>query len=187
MKNKTIIRYKAQGSGLLELNINKPLLLVPCTLFLVTFFTGCFYKFNDVSIPADIKTIRIQTIENTARYKNVRLSPQIADKLRQKIMSQTKLTPVNDNADWDIACTISQYDVTTSAISDQQVATNRLIVGINITKTDRKSGTEQKNYSISRSFDFSATLTLTQAEQRLNDDMVRNLTDEIFNRIFSEW
>lgn len=182
-----VIRHKAQGSGLLKLYTKKTLLFVACTLFLVTFFPGCVYKFNDVAIPAEIKTIRIQTIENTARYKNPRLSPQIADKLRQKIVSQTKLTPVNDNADWDVACTISQYDVTTSAISNQQVATNRLIVGINITKTDRKTGEEQKNYSISRSFDFSATLTLNQAEQRLNDDMVRNLTDEIFNRIFSEW
>jgi len=188
LKNKLQIRHKAQGSGLLYTGIKKTCLLASCTLFLALFFAGCFYKFNDVSIPVEIKTIRIQTIENTARYKNVRLSPQIADKLRQKIVSQTKLTPVNDNADWDVACTITQYDVTTSAISEQQVASNRLIVGISITRTDRKRpGEEPKNYSVSRSFDFSATLTLTQAEQRLNDDMVRNLTDEIFNRIFSEW
>lgn len=187
MKNKIQIRHKAQGSGLFYPGIKKTHLLVSCTLFLVPFFTGCFYKFNDVSVPVEIKTIRIQTFENTARYKNVRLSPQLADKLRQKIVSQTKLTPVNDNADWDISGTITQYDVTTSAISEQQVASNRLIVGVSITITDRKTGKEPKNYSVSRSFDFSATLTLTQAEQRLNDDMVRNLTDEIFNRIFSEW
>jgi outer membrane lipopolysaccharide assembly protein LptE/RlpB len=188
LKNKTNIRHRAQGPGLLYVASEKSWLLIPCSLFLLSFFAGCFYKFNDVSVPTEIKTIRIQTIENTARYKNVRLSPQIADKLRQKIVSQTKLTPVNDNADWDVACTINQYDVTTSAISEQQVASNRLIVGISITRTDRKRpGEEPKNYSVSRSFDFSATLTLTQAEQRLNDDMVRNLTDEIFNRIFSEW
>jgi len=155
--------------------------------FLIFSNTHCFYKFNDVSVPTDIKTIRIQTFDNTARYRNPRLPPQLADKLRQKITSQTKLTPVNDNADWDVSGVITQYDVVTSAITDQQVATNRLIVGVSLTVTDRKTGKEPKNYSVSRSFDFSATLTLTQAEQRLNDDVVRNLTDEIFNRIFSEW
>ena len=158
-------------------------------IFLLFFSNfSCFYRFNDVSVPPEIKTIRVQTFDNKARYTNSRLSPQIADKLRQKINSQTKLTQVNnENADWDISGVINQYDVTTSAISNQQVATNRLIVGVSITITDRKTGKEPKNYSVSRSFDFSASLTLTQAEQRLNDDMVRNLTDEIFNRIFSDW
>ena len=149
---------------------------------------NCFYKFNDVSVPPEIKTIRVQTFDNKARYTNSRLSPQLADRLRQKIVSQTKLTQVNnENADWDISGFISQYDVTTSAISNQQVATNRLIVGVSITVTDRKTGKEPKNLSISRSFDFSATLTLPQAELRLNDEMIRNLADEIFNSIFSDW
>ena len=189
MKNKLEIRRKAQGSGLFHVGIKTPGLLVACTLFLVPFFTGCFYKFNDVSIPPEIKTIKILTFDNKARYQNNRLSPQLTDRLRQKIVSQTKLTQVNnENADWEISGYISQYDVTTSAISDQQVATNRLIVAVNITVTDRvTAGEEPKNYSISRSFDFSATLTLTQAEQRLHDDMIRNLADEIFNRIFSQW
>jgi hypothetical protein len=40
---------------------------------------------------------------------------------------------------------------------------------------------------VSRSFDFDANLTLTQAEARLLDEMVRSLTDDMFNRIFSNW
>lgn len=182
------IRYKAQGTRL-YFALKKFYLLLPCTLFLVPFFTGCFYKFNDVVVPPGVKTIRILTFDNKARYKNTRLSPQLTDRLRQKIVSQTKLTQVNnENADWEVSGYISQYDVTTSAISDQQVATNRLIVAVTLTVTDRvTAGEEPKNYSVSRSFDFSATLTLTQAEQRLHDDIVRNLADEIFNRIFSEW
>ena len=180
--------YQTQGSGLFYSGIKKTCLLVSCALFLVPFFTGCIYKFSDVSVPAEIKTIRVLTFENKARYQNNRLSPQLADKLRQKIVSQTKLTQVNsENADWEISGYISQYDISTSAISNQQVATNRLIVGVSITVTDRKTGKEPKNLSINRSFDFSATLTLTQAEQRLHDEIIRNLTDEIFNQIFSEW
>ena len=195
MKNKVSIRHRAQGTGLSCFAFKKfsvlvpcSLYLVPCILFLVTFFTGCFYKFNSVDIPPEVKTIKILTFDNKARYTNSRLSPQLAERLRQKIVSQTKLTQVNnDNADWEISGYISQYDVTTSAISNQQVATNRLIVGVNITITDRVTGKEPKNLSVSRSFDFSATLTLTQAEQRLNDEMIRNLADEIFNSIFSDW
>lgn len=162
--------------------------IIPLSAFLV-YNIGCNYKFNQASVPSDVKTVRVQYIENKARYQNQQLSPQLTDKLRQKIVSQTKLTQVNnENADFDISGFISQYDVTTSGISNQQVATNRLTVAVNITLLNRKKpGAEPQNYSVSRSFDFSATLTLPQAEQRLNDEMIRNLTDEIFNKIFSDW
>jgi hypothetical protein len=163
-------------------------ILVSCGLFLV-FFPGCLgYKFSQVSIPPEIKTIRVQAIDNRAVYRNPQISQQLTEKLRQKINSQTKLTQVNnENADYDISGFISQYDVSTSGISNQQVATNRLTVGVTLTLTDHKTGAEPKNITASRSFDFSATLTLQQAERGLMDEIIRNLTDEIFNKIFSDW
>ena len=42
-------------------------------------------------------------------------------------------------------------------------------------------------YDVSRNFEFSANLSLQQAEAALGDEMIRTLTDDIFNRIFSEW
>ena len=182
-----LIRQKIQSTSLNTLRTTKVFLLAFSVILLLA---GCgIYKFNQVSIPADIKTVRVQYIENKARYQNNQLSPQLTDRLRQKIVSQTRLTQVTgDNADYDISGYISQYDVTTSAISDQQVSTNRLTVSVNLTLLDRKSpGAEPRNISASRSFDFSATLTLQQAEQKLQDEIIRNLTDEIFNKIFSDW
>ena len=180
-----LVRQKIQGTSLNSLRITRIFLLV---LFVISLLTGCNYKFNQTTIPAEIKTVRVQSIENKARYNNPQLSPQLTDKLRQKIVSQTKLTQVNnDNADYDISGYISQYDVSTSGISNQQVATNRLTVAVSLTLLDRKTGKEPRNISASRSFDFSASLTLTQAERQLNDEIIRNLTDEIFNQLFSNW
>jgi outer membrane lipopolysaccharide assembly protein LptE/RlpB len=179
-----------QGKRLQVFHPFRTLLLAACTFFLTGFFSGCkIYRFNQVSIPADIKTVYVRYIDNKARYINPQLSPQLTDKLRQKIVSQTKLTQVNsENADYDISGFVSQYDVTTSAISGQQVASNRLTVAVTIRLVDNKTEGEQpREFTISRSFDFSATLSLPQAEARLMDEMIRNLTDEIFNRIFSEW
>lgn len=151
--------------------------------------SGCgIYRLADVSIPANIKTVKVEFIENKARYVNPQLSPAFTDKLRQKIVGQTRLTQVNnDNADYNISGWISQYDVSTSAISAQQVATNRLTVGVHITLNDRINSKPPKEIDISRSFDFGANLSLTQAEAQLKDEIIRNLTDEVFNRIFSDW
>jgi len=169
-----------------SLRITRIFLLV---LFVMSLLSGCnVYKFNQASIPPEIKTIYVRFIDNKARYNNPQLSPQLTDKLRQKIVSQTRLTQVNnDNADYDVSGYISQYDVSTSAISDQKVATNRLTVAVTLTLLDRKTGKEPRNISASRSFDFSASLTLPQAELQLNDEIVRNLADEIFNQLFSDW
>ena len=180
-----LVRQKIQGTGLDSRRITRIFLLV---LFVMSLLAGCNYKFNQTTIPPEIKTVRVQYIENKARYTNATLSPQLTDKLRQKIVSQTKLTQVNnDNADYDISGYISQYDVSTSGISNQQVSTNRLTVAVSLTLLDRKTGKEPRNISASRSFDFSASLTLDQAQRQLNEEIIRNLTDEIFNQLFSNW
>jgi len=181
-----LVRQKIHGTRLSSHRITRIFLLV---LFVMSLLSGCkIYNFNGASIPPEIKTVRVQYIENKARYNNPQLSPQLTDKLRQKIVSQTRLTQVNnDNADYDVSGYISQYDVSTSAISDQKVATNRLTVAVTLTLLDRKTGKEPRNISASRSFDFSASLTLPQAELQLNDEIVRNLADEIFNQLFSDW
>lgn len=157
--------------------------------FTLYLFQGCnIYKMADISIPPEIKTVRVNAIDNKARYRNPQLAPEFTNKLRQKIVNQTRLTQVNnENAHYDISGWISQYDVSTSAISGQQVATNRLTVGVHISLLNRLTNDRPKEFEISRSFDFSASLSLAQAESRLLDEIIRNLTDEVFNRIFSDW
>jgi len=152
--------------------------------------SGCniTYKFQDITIPDTIKTVWVHQItENRSGYVNPQLSPELTDKLRRKIVNQTRLTQVNnENAHYDISGAISEYTISTSAISGQQSATNRLTVGVRITLRNQLDNTS-KDFNISRSFEFSATLTLPQAEASLKDEMIRNLVDEIFNRIFSDW
>ena len=145
------------------------------------------YKFHDIAIPDSIKTIKINFIENRAPYVNPLLSPRLTDRLRQKIVSQTRLSQTNnDNADWDIKGYISNYSSSTSGISQQQVATNRLTVTVHISVNDQKANKTQE-YDVSRSFEYSASKSLTQAESELADEIIRGMTDDIFNRIFSNW
>jgi hypothetical protein len=166
-------------------------MLLPLCAFL--FYTSCkVYSFKDVSIPKDIKTIRIGYIENRARYVDPQLSPQLTDKLKQKINNQTSLTQIQgDDADYDVTGYVSDYSVTTSGVSQQQAATNRLTVTVHIVfrnrHNDQKIGTPDFEADVSRNFDFSANLTISDAQAQLTPTVVSNLTDEIFNRLFSNW
>src|SRR5215471_5001343 len=156
-----------------------------CALSLALFLNSeCHvsYGLRDVSIPDSIKTVKVNFIENKARYVNPQLSPTLTDRLRQKIVSQTRLTQINsDNADWEISGYVNDYSVSTSGISQQQSTINRLNVSVHITLLNRKGGNDQKEYDVSHSFDFSASLTLQAAEAQLADRIVRDMTDEIFN------
>lgn len=145
------------------------------------------YTFKDVSIPAEIKTVKLHLLENRARYVNSALSPKLTNKLQDKIVGQTRLTRTDsEDADWVISGYISEYNVVTSGISSQVASTNRLTVGAHIVLKDNKSGKENE-FDVTKSFEFSATQTLQQAEAQLGDQIVQGLSDEIFNRLFSNW
>jgi len=147
------------------------------------------YGFREkTSIPDSVKTVNIHIIENHARYVNSQLSPRLTERLRLKVTNLTHLTQVNsDNANWDVSGQITDYTVSTSGVSDKQVSINRLTVTV-VMVLDTKNPDQQSNpVTVSHSFDFSANLTLQQAESQLMDEIVRQLTDEIYNNLFSKW
>ena len=166
--------------------------------FLILMVSVCFisnsckiYSFKNVSIPKEVKTIRVSYIENKASYVDPQLSPQLTDKLKQKINNQTSLTQVQDDGDYDVTGYISAYNISTAGVSNSQAATSRLTVSVHIIfknkMTDQKIGTPDFEEDVSRNFDFSASLTIADAEAQLTPTIVSNMTDEIFNRIFSNW
>jgi hypothetical protein len=171
---------------------------IACFLLPIAFlFTGC-YSFKDIgSIPPEVKTFRVNYIENKARYVNPQLSPQLTDKLRQKITSQTRLTGVQgDDAHYDISGTVTGYNVTTSGVSSgvsgsnttqQQASIQRLTVIVHLNFRNNLDPTKNFEADVSRNFDYGANLSLTQAEAQLNETIIKNMVDEIFNRIFSNW
>ena len=158
------------------------------SLYLLTVASSCgIYKFNEAIVPDSIKTVKINTVGNQARYINTQLAPKLQDKLRQKIIGQTRLIQTNnDNADWEISAFVTDYTFSTSAISGQQVAGNQLSVSVHISLNDRKRD-EVKEYDVSRSFEFKGNLSFQQAENTLLDEITRTITDEIFNKLFSNW
>jgi hypothetical protein len=163
------------------------LLLVFMTLALVG---GC-YSFKDASVPASVRSYRLRLIENRSTNVNPQLAPQLTDKLRQKINSQfSRLRPTQgEDAHYDIGATIVDFRPITSGVSgNQQAATNRIVVTIKIDFINRlPEGTKSFEADVSRNFDFSANVDFTTAQQQLLPTIVQNMSDEIFNRIFSNW
>ena len=152
-----------------------------------------YYEMNQVAGSGAITTFtnyprNINKDDLIALWKRKVLEHISIDKLQQKIISQTKLIRTNnDDAHYQIYATITNYDPSqTVGVSGQQASTNRLTVTVHVLLKKTLDNKEQE-FDVSRNFDFSANLTLNQAEGQLMDDILRNITDDIFNQIFSNW
>ena len=169
---------------------NRLLLLPVCLLLIVCFsYATCKYSFKDTSpIPEEVKTFRVNYLENKAPYVNPQLSPALTERLKQKIIGNTRLRQTNDdNAHYDISGYVSDYSVTTSGITGNTSGTNRLSVSFHLvfknTLDDKKDFETEVPYTL----DFASNLTLSQVESGRNDEIVTNVVDAIFNKIFSNW
>lgn len=165
------------------------LMLVAGMVFISFNCATCKYSTRDTSpIPQEIKTFRVNYLENKARYVNPQLTPQVTERLKQKIIGQTRLRQTNsDDAHYDISGYLSDYSVTTTGIANQNASTNRLNVSFHLIFKNTLDQKKDFETDISRTYDFDAQLSLPQAEARLGEDIIKNLVDEIFNKIFSNW
>jgi hypothetical protein len=153
------------------------------------------YSFKDTSIPPEVKTIYLAYIENRARLVNPALAPALNDALRTKVNNQaSKLTIIpNAGGDYDVTAWVSDYNYSTSGISGQQASSNRLSVTVhiifknNLDPTGKKVPPANFETDVSRNFDFNAQTSITDAEQQLLPTISSNMTDEIFNKLFSNW
>lgn len=160
-------------------------------LSLIFTFATCKYSTKDTApIPAEIKTFRVNYFENKARYVNPQITPKLTEALKQKIISQTRLRQTNtDDAHYDISGYLSDYSVTTSGVANQTAGTNRLNVTFHLIFRNTLDPDPKKSFEadLTTNYDFSAQLSLQQAEAELSDKIIKNVTDAIFNRIFSNW
>ncbi len=158
-------------------------------LFSLFNFATCKYSFKDVApIPIEVKNFRVQQLSNKAQYVNTQLSPQLTERLRQKIINTTRLRNTNeDDAHYDISGYVSQYSTSTVNIQDGQSGTNRLTVGFHLIFKNSLDKTKDFEADVSRNEDFPASKSLSEAENEINERLIKNLVDEIFNKIFSNW
>ena len=165
------------------------LLLILITCLGIFSFSTCKYSFKDSApIPVEIKTFRVQYLENRAQYINTQLSQQLTENLKTKIISATRLKQTNDDdAHYDISGYVSQYYTSTVNIANNNSTTNRLTVGFHLIFKNTLDPTKNFEADISRNEDFAANKSLTEAENTLTPIVVKNVVDEIFNKIFSNW
>jgi predicted Zn-dependent peptidase len=121
---------------------------------------------------------------------NPAIAPQLTERVKQKIISQTRLRETNnDDAQYDISGYLSDYSFTTSGVANQAAGTNRINVTFHLIFRNTVDPDPKKSFEadLTSNYDFPATQTVQQAETDLLDKILKTVTDAIFNKIFSNW
>jgi len=153
-------------------------------------FQGCkvSYSFTGASISPTVKTFTVYYIPNRARLVNPNLSQQLTDALQDKLIRQTSLSLLEQDGDLEYEGQITGYDVRPMNIKEGDTAAqNRLTVTVKVKFTNNKNHDDDWDKSFSAYYDFDATSLLSEVEDSIMEEILEQLTDDIFNASIANW
>lgn len=161
-------------------------LLTVCSIL----FAACSvnYSFSGASISPEVKTITVKFFTKTAALGPPTLGQVFTERLKEKFVSQTSLTPVDRNGDVIFEGAISGYTITPQAIQPNETAAkNRLTITVNVKYTNQKDEKYNFESSFTRFTDYDSQVNLTTVEDQLVKEVTDQLIDDIFNKAFINW
>ena len=154
---------------------------------------GCFtmsYTTSGASIPESAQTVSVSYFRNNAPLVNPGLSQELTDGLKDKFISQTRLSLVNGVGDLHFEGEITGYDTKPMAIKDGDVASeNRLTVTIRVKYVNAKDPESKYDFdkTFSRYEDYDSSNDLSSVEDELTEKIVEQLVEDIFNESVVNW
>ncbi|MBS1623033.1 MAG: LptE family protein [Bacteroidetes bacterium] len=164
---------------------------VVCIVALLLPLSGCkVYSFTGASVPADVKTVTVETIRNLAANGPVSLNQTLTDKLKQKFVTEASLTQVNTDGDLVFKGSITSYTFSSQAPTAQvQSGVNRLTITIQMSYTNKKYPKDswKTPETFSRFADVPGTSNLNDVQDQLIADISKQLIDDVFNKALVKW
>ncbi len=146
------------------------------------------FTLKGASVPDNWKTFSVQYFENRAPLINPTLSQTFTEALKDRIISESKLVLEERNADIDFSGQITDYSVRPMAIqADAVSAETRLTVSVKVRYRNFKDPKQNWESSFSAYEDYSSDLDINDVEDELMETIIEKLTEDIFNKAFSDW
>ena len=160
-------------------------------LLLLTLASSCTisYKLNGASIDyTTTKTISFEAFPIKAPLVYAPLAVNFNDELTGKFASQTRLEQVRQDGDLQIGGAITGYSLSPQAVkADAYAAQTRLTIKVKVKFVNKKNPSEDFEQEFSAYRDFDATRLLTDVQDELCNEMIKELVEQIFNATVANW
>ena len=147
------------------------------------------YKFNGASIDYNLtKTIMISEFPNQAPLVYPPLEQRFNEELKDLFTRNTRLQFVKQNADLEMEGEIVGYALTPLAVQEDSFASEtRLTLTVRMRYRNNKEEGQDREESISAYRNFPADRMLTDVQDQLIGELVKEIADQIFNVTMSNW
>lgn len=157
---------------------------------MLIFLAGCAINVSlkGSSVPAEIKIASVQFFENRAPYINTTLSQNFTEALKDRITSESRLIVRPGIGDVDFSGEIVGYNIKPMSIKADAVSQEtRLTVTIKVRYQNFKNPKQNWESSFSSYQDFPSEVNINSIEDQLTKLITDEITENIFNKAFSDW
>ncbi|HUI32655.1 MAG: LptE family protein [Dysgonamonadaceae bacterium] len=147
------------------------------------------YRFNGASIDYDVtKTIMIAEFPNQAPLVYPPLEQRFNEELKDLFTRNTRLQFVRQNADLEMEGEIVGYELTPLAVQEDSFASEtRLTLTVRMRFRNNKVEGQDREERVSAYRNFPADRMLTDVQDQLIAELVKEIVDQIFNVTMSNW
>lgn len=147
------------------------------------------YKFNGASIDyTKVKTIQISPFPIRSAYVYGPMQAMFNNKLTDIYASQTRLQQVKRNGDLQLSGEIVGYEQFNKAISsDGYSSQTQLKLTVNVRFVNNTNHTEDFERRFSATSEYDSSQQLTAVQDALLEQMIKDITDQIFNATVANW
>ena len=160
-------------------------------LVMVTSFTSCqiSYKFNGASIDySKTKTIQIADFPIRSSYVWGPMASIFNNELKDQFANHTRLIQVKRNGDLKIEGEITRYDQRNKSVSSEGYSSQtELSMTVNVRFTNNVNHTEDFEQQFTATATYENTQTLNAVQEELVTQMVKEITEQIFNATVANW
>lgn len=163
----------------------KPFVLI--FLFALT-LKGCTIKYGLIDGSIDADTFSVEIFEEQAANAPSGYGATFTDFLKDFIISRTKLNLKNKSADIEIQGSITYFNTSPISVQgDNTAALNRLNITVAVTVINNITEEDSFEANFSQFSDFDASQDLSNVQDALLEDINGKLSQDIINRLTSNW
>ena len=147
------------------------------------------YKFNGASIDySKTKTIQIADFPIRSSYVWGPMGPMFNNQLKDIFANHTRLSQVRRTGDLQIEGEITQYTQRNKSVSSEgHSAQTELSITVNVRFTNNTNHNEDFERSFTATKSYETTQSLNAVQEELVTQMVKDLTEQIFNATVANW
>ena len=164
---------------------------VLAALFMLTTFTSCqvSYKFNGASIDySKTKTIQIADFPIRSSYVWGPMASIFNNQLKDQFANHTRLIQVKRNGDLKIEGEITRYDQRNKSVSSEGYSSQtELSMTVNVRFTNNVNHNEDFEQKFTATATYENTQSLNAVQEELVTQMVKEITEQIFNATVANW